>query len=45
MNELNYLDKSTVMQADGTNEKNKIADRVNPLFYRRRFSHRIQPGK
>lgn len=34
MNEQNhYLDKITVIHSDGTKEKNKIVDRVNPWFF------------
>lgn len=34
MNEQNhYLDKITVLHSDGTKEKNKIVDRVNPFFF------------
>lgn len=34
MNEQNhYLDTITVIHADGTKEKNKIVDRINPFFY------------
>ncbi|MFC3159784.1 hypothetical protein ACFOEQ_15950 [Chryseobacterium arachidis] len=34
MNEQNhYLDTVTILHTDGTKEKNKIVDRVNPLFF------------
>lgn len=39
MNEQNhYLDKTTVVHVDGSKEKNKIIDRINPFFFGRRSS-------